>query len=250
LTSRPHGDNNVLRGQLLEPLISAFRGAVATTEKERKRIYNTLPVAREGLPFIASGIALSCIFFGLHLPFPGAVFCFLTLFTVFFFRDPSRSPQIDGKAVFAPADGKVLQVTPANPVKGAKETNLKVSIFMSLFDVHVNRVPATGKVTTVTYRPGRFLAANLDKASEHNERNAISLEIGDGREIVFVQVAGFIARRIACWVKQGDEVRAGQRFGLIRFGSRLDLYLPGDSRVAIAPGQKVKAGETVIGYLS
>jgi phosphatidylserine decarboxylase len=203
------------------------------------------------LPFIASGIVLTCLFFGLHLPFPGALFCFLTLFTVFFFRDPSRSPQVDGKAVFAPADGKILEVTRVNnPTKGVDEEALKVSIFMSLFDVHVNRIPAAGKVSAVTYHPGRFLAANLDKASEQNERNTVSLETHDGRKVVFVQVAGLIARRIACWIRQGDEVRAGQRFGLIRFGSRLDLYMPGDSRVVVVPAQKVKAGETVIGYLS
>jgi phosphatidylserine decarboxylase len=202
------------------------------------------------LPFIASGVVLTCLFFGLHLPFPGALFCFLTLFTVFFFRDPSRSPRGDAKAVLAPADGKVLEVARVNnPSKGAEEA-LKVSIFMSLFDVHVNRIPAAGKVSAVTYHPGRFLAANLDKASEQNERNTVFLETHEGRKVVFVQVAGLIARRIACWVREGDEVRAGQRFGLIRFGSRLDLYLPADSRVIVVPAQKVKAGETVIGYLS
>lgn len=221
-----------------------------TTTAEKKRIDNTLPVAREGFPFIASGIALTCLFFLLRWPFPGILFCLLTLFTVYFFRDPARSPQVEEKGVFAPADGKIVQVTPLQcPPVGTEGQGLKVSVFMSLFDVHVNRIPAAGKISSVTYNPGRFLAANWDKASEQNERNTVTLDTDDGRRIVFVQVAGLIARRIACWVKQGDEVRAGQRFGLIRFGSRLDVHLPGDSRVVVVPGQKVRAGETLIGYL-
>jgi phosphatidylserine decarboxylase len=216
-----------------------------------KRINNRLPIAREGFPFIMSGAGLTCVFFGLHLPVLGAIFCALTMFVVFFFRDPSRSPRVEEKSVFAPADGKVLEVTRVkNPFPGAGEGALKVSIFMSVFNVHVNRVPTTGKISAVTYHHGKFLAANLDKASEQNERNTILLETDSGKKIVFVQIAGLIARRIACWVKRGDNVRAGQRFGLIRFGSRLELYMPEDSQIIIVPGQKVKAGETVVGYLS
>lgn len=229
---------------------SRVRGVVPTTTSENKRINNTLPIAREGFPFILSGIVLTILFFGLHLPLFGAVLCALTLFTVYFFRDPPRSPVVEDKSVFAPADGKVVGVTTQK--HSAEETDekvLKVSIFMSLFDVHVNRIPVAGKISTVTYHPGKFLAANLDKASEQNERNTVTLETGDNRKVAFVQVAGLIARRIACWVKQGDEVRTGQRFGLIRFGSRVDLFLPGDSRVVAVPGQKVRAGETIIGYL-
>jgi phosphatidylserine decarboxylase len=113
----------------------------------------------------------------------------------------------------------------------------------------VNRIPAAGRVSKVTYHPGKFLAANLDKASEQNERNTVTLETHGGHRIAFVQIAGLIARRIACWINEGDEVEAGQRFGLIRFGSRLDIYLPRDSRITVKPGQKVRAGETTIGYL-
>ena len=230
--------------------ITKVRGTVPTTAAESKRIDNTLPVAREGFPFIASGMVLTCLFFVFHLPLLGVLFCLLTLFTVYFFRDPARSTRIEQKGVFAPADGKIVRVTPLeNPAEGADERLLKVSVFMSLFDVHVNRIPVAGKISTVTYHPGRFLAANLDKASEQNERNTVTLLTDEGRKIVFVQVAGLIARRIACWVKQGDEVQTGQRFGLIRFGSRLDIYLPGASRVIAVPGQKVRAGETLIGYL-
>ena len=231
-------------------MTSRIRGAVSTTNSENKRINNTLPVAREGFPFILTGVVLTGLFFVLHLPLLGAVFCALTLFTVYFFRDPSRTPQVEEKAVLAPADGKLLGVTGLERSAGNPEGKvLKVSIFMSLFDVHVNRIPAAGKIAQVSYHPGKFLAANLDKASEQNERNTVTLETGEGRKVVFVQVAGLIARRIACWVKQGDEVRTGQRFGLIRFGSRVDLFLPADSRVVAVPGEKVRAGETIIGYL-
>lgn len=221
-----------------------------TTAAENKRINNTLPVAREGFPFILSGLILTGLFFGLHLPLLGVLFCLLTLFTVYFFRDPARSPAVEDKGVFSPADGKIVQVAALqNDGQSGEEKVLKVSVFMSLLDVHVNRIPVAGKICTVAYHPGRFLAANLDKASEQNERNTVTLETGDGQKVVFVQVAGLIARRIACWIKQGDEVRTGQRFGLIRFGSRLDIHLPGASRVIAVAGQKVRAGETVIGYL-
>jgi len=227
-----------------------MQGAAPTTTAENKRINNTLPVAREGFPFILSGIVLTGLFFIFQVPVPGALFCALTLFTVYFFRDPPRSAQVQEKAVLAPADGKVLDVTPIeSSAEEAGEQAVKISIFMSLFDVHVNRIPTAGKISEIAYHPGKFLAANLDKASEVNERNTVTLQTGDGRKVVFVQVAGLIARRIACWVGQGDAVRAGQRFGLIRFGSRVDLFLPGDSRVVAAPGDKVKAGQTIIGYL-
>lgn len=219
-----------------------------TTAEANKRINNTLPIAREGFPFILSGIVLTGLFFVLHLPLLGVLFCLLTLFTVYFFRDPARSPRIEEKGVFSPADGKIVQIT-QNSDQGTGEKVLKVSVFMSLLDVHVNRIPVAGKISTVTYHPGKFIAANLNKASEQNERNTVTLETGDGRKVAVVQVAGLIARRIACWVNKGDEVRTGQRFGLIRFGSRLDIYLPGASRIIAVPGQKVRAGETIIGYL-
>jgi phosphatidylserine decarboxylase len=217
-----------------------------------RRIHNAWPVAREGLPFIFSGSAFTVLFFSLHLPVPGALFACLTLFTVYFFRDPSRSAEAGEKSVLTPADGRVLEVKPSaprDPTNPAGEETLKVSVFMSIFDVHVNRIPVAGKISKVAYRPGKFLAANLDKASEQNERNTVILETHDGHRIAFAQIAGLIARRIACWIKEGDEVEAGQRFGLIRFGSRLDIYLPGESRITVEPGQKVRAGETIIGYL-
>ena len=150
-----------------------------------------------------------------------------------------------------PADGKVLDIKDLedgnNPLG---EPAVKLSIFMSIFNVHVNRVPVGGRISEISYHPGKFFSANRDKASELNEHNRVTVQTGDGRKIVFVQIAGLIARRIVCWIKEGDEVGAGQRFGLIRFGSRLDIYLPKDSRIIVQTRLKVKAGETILGYLT
>jgi len=174
----------------------------------------------------------------------------LTLFVLYFFRDPDREAGAEQKAVLTPADGKVLGVWNLERGDNPLETRaVKVSVFMSLFNVHVNRIPARGRISKISYRPGAFFAANLDKASEKNEQNAVFLETQDGRKIVCVQIAGLIARRIACWIREGDEVQAGQRFGLIRFGSRVDVYLPEGSRVVVQPGDNVKAGKTILGYL-
>ena len=174
----------------------------------------------------------------------------ITLFVLYFFRDPKRKTDVQEKAVLTPADGRVLGAWTLGSVDNPLGTKaVKISVFMSLFNVHVNRIPAGGRISKISYRPGAFFAANLDKASEKNEQNAVFLETQDGRKIVCVQIAGLIARRIACWIREGDEVQAGQRFGLIRFGSRLDVYLPEGSRVVVQPGHKVKAGKTILGYL-
>ena len=127
---------------------------------------------------------------------------------------------------------------------------LKISIFMSVFDVHVNRIPVDGTVARISYHPGRFFAANLDKASRDNESNRVLLETPDGRRILVIQIAGLIARRIACWVEEADVVRAGQRFGLIRFGSRLEVFAPESTRTEVKVGHRVKAGQTILGYLA
>jgi len=221
----------------------------SNSERARKRIHNRLKIAREGLPFIGIGVVLSLLFTALDLETAAVILGALTLFTIYFFRDPERRSGSSEKTVLAPADGRILGVynlESGNSILG--EPGNKVSIFMSVFNVHVNRIPASGKISEISYFPGRFFSANLDKASAQNENNRVTLETG-GRHIVFVQIAGLIARRIACWIKEGDEVRAGQRFGLIRFGSRLDIYLPQDIRVVARKGQKVKAGETILGYL-
>ena len=197
------------------------------------------------------GCALVFIFSYLELLILSGLAVILTIFTIFFFRDPDRNNNIPDKAVLTPADGKVIQIQHIeNNNNPLGEPAVKISIFMSVFNVHVNRIPMDGTIKDITYYPGKFFSANLDKASEQNERNRITLQTRDSRNIVFIQIAGLIARRIVCWVKKGDNMQAGQRFGLIRFGSRLEVFLPGDSQIPIQMHQKVKAGETIIGYLS
>jgi phosphatidylserine decarboxylase len=218
---------------------------------EKTRINNRLPVAREGLPFIALGLFMTLLFTLLGLEILALLAGLLTFFIIFFFRDPARRSQVSDKSVLTPADGTILRVQhfedDDNPLG---EPSIKISVFMSLFNVHVNRIPIMGKISEIVYHSGKFFSAYLDKASEKNEKNLIALQTGDGRNIVFVQIAGLIARRIVCWIKEGDYVKTGQRFGLIRFGSRLDIYLPKDTRVTVQPRDKVKAGETVLGDLS
>jgi len=221
------------------------------SKKEDTRINNRLPVAREGLPFITVWGSMTCIFLYFGLLFLGIFSGILSLFTIYFFRDPTRENQAHEKTVLTPADGKILGIQHLrdnnNPLG---KPAIKISIFMSIFNVHVNRIPTAGKILKIIYHPGKFFSANMDKASEQNENNRIFLKTNDGREIVFVQIAGLIARRIVCWIKEGAEVQAGQRFGLIRFGSRLDVYLPFDTKLLIQPKKKVKAGKTILGYLS
>lgn len=185
-------------------------------------------------------------------PWPlSATALLLTLFIMYFFRDPDRKSQVPQEAILSPADGKIIDVravrSDENPLQVPA---IKISIFMSVFDVHVNRIPVDGTVTRISYHPGRFFAANLDKASSDNESNRILLETRDGRKILVIQIAGLIARRIACWVEETDAVRAGQRFGLIRFGSRVEVFAPEPTRTAVKTGQRVRAGQTILGYLA
>lgn len=215
------------------------------------RINNRLPFAREGFPFIFIGIGITVFFAWLGLATLTIIAGAIALFVLYFFRDPERrhSEQID--AVLTPADGRILEIKKLdgkdNPLG---QPAIKVSIFMSVFNVHVNRIPIQGTIKNISYHPGKFLSADLDKASEQNESNRITLKTVDSREILVIQIAGLIARRIACWIDEGDTVETGQRFGLIRFGSRLEVFLPVDSNIVIQVRQKVKAGETVIGYLA
>lgn len=182
---------------------------------------------------------------------PTLVFGLAALFVLFFFRDPVRDIPPDFNAVLAPADGRVLGVEHLldrdNPLG---RPAFKISIFMSLLDVHVNRAPVGGSVTRIRYHPGKFFAAQLDKASAHNENNRITLEVpGSGEEILVIQIAGLIARRISCWVQEGDRLSAGQRIGLIRFGSRVEAFLPDHCEIAARAHQKVKAGLTVMAFM-
>lgn len=216
-----------------------------------KRINNKLPIAWEGIPFIITGIGLTFIVIILNWDSLAIPLAALTLFTIYFFRDPERTHVNDERAVFTPADGKVLSIENLhNGDYRLKDKVIKISIFMSIFNAHINRVPIKGKIAQLSYHPGKFFSANRDKASLYNEHNIVTLETDNKKKIIFVQIAGLIARRIACWVKKGDYVETGQRFGLIRFGSRLEVYLPPDSEIKVKKGEKVKAGQTIIGYLS
>jgi phosphatidylserine decarboxylase len=218
---------------------------------DESRVNNKWPFAKEGVPFILGGCALIVIFsvFGfVIIPILASI---ITIFIIYFFRDPDRESVSNPNAVLTPADGKILEV------KHLKETNnplgreaIKVSIFMSVLSVHVNRIPVSATVKEVTYTPGRFFSANLDKASKYNENNRIILKTLDSRHIALVQIAGLIARRIVCWVREADVLDKGQRFGLIRFGSRVEVFLPADSQITVGLNQKVRAGKTIIGYLS
>jgi len=212
------------------------------------------PIAREGWPVIAIialfGLALSAglsRFVGPSLGVPAAfIGGLVTLWALWFFRDPPR--QTPNALFIAPADGVVSFVGPSTPPAelGLTGPFTRVSIFMDIFNVHVNRCPCDAAIASVHYRPGRFFNASLDKASEHNERCALRLALPDGSSAACVQIAGLIARRIVCRVKAGDTLRAGQRFGLIRFGSRVDVYLPSGVAPLVAVGQKTIAGETIL----
>jgi phosphatidylserine decarboxylase len=209
------------------------------------------PMHRAGLPFVAaSGLATLALFW-VHAV-AGLAGLVLTVWCYYFFRDPRRTtPEREGLVV-SPADGVVSQiVTDAPPPElGMPEGAFtRVSVFMSVFDCHVNRAPVAGTVAGISYRPGRFLNASLDKASVHNERNGLRLRMEDGRQIAVVQIAGLVARRILCFAREGDRLRTGERFGLIRFGSRLDVYLPEGVAPLVAVGQTMVAGETVLADL-
>lgn len=206
-----------------------------------------VPVHREGWPFVAAFAAASIAIGWLWDPlfFVGVV---LTAWCAYFFRDPDRVTPVHDDLVISPADGKVSAVGPAVPPQelglGDREMT-RISIFMDVFSVHINRAPTRGAVTAIAYRPGKFLNADLDKASAENERNGLVIDSPHGAMGV-VQVAGLVARRILCWVKEGDEVATGQRFGMIRFGSRVDIYLPEGAVARVAHGQLAIAGETII----
>lgn len=207
-----------------------------------------VPIHREGWPFIGIAVAVNLALI-LWLGWWGLVAAPITLWVVAFFRDPERaSPQGLG-LILSPADGVLLPVVQAVPPQelGLPPTpRTRLSIFMNVFDIHVNRVPESGTVEGLAYRPGKFFNASFDKASEHNERMAIWLRLVGGHDLVVVQIAGLVARRISTALKQDQRVSRGERFGLIRFGSRLDVYLPEGSQVAVEAGQRTRAGETIL----
>lgn len=173
---------------------------------------------------------------------------FFTLFAAYFFRNPKRKIPTLKNIIVSPADGKVVHVGDCEEERFLKQKMLKVSIFMSPFDVHINRSPASGKILQVKYHPGRFFVASREKASLLNEQNALIMETEDCQKILLIQIAGFVARRIVCYVKSGDLLNRGEIFGMIRFGSRVDLYLPSDVHPIVRVGQHLKGGESIIGY--
>jgi phosphatidylserine decarboxylase len=209
-----------------------------------------VPIHREGYPFVAAFAILTFILFWLWQPL-GWLGLIATAWCTYFFRDPPRVTSVREGLVASPADGRVSMVAPAVP---PAELDLgtallpRVSIFMSVFDCHVNRSPVAGQVERIGYRPGKFINADLDKASEDNERNALRIRSESGT-IGVVQIAGLVARRIVCVVREGQAVAAGERIGMIRFGSRLDVYLPAGTLPLVAEGQTAIAGETVLADL-
>ena len=209
-----------------------------------------VPVAKEGYPFIGFVAFCTLIFAMLDLWIPASVFLVLTTFVLSFFRDPERFVPPQENTLVSPADGKVILVEKIDANEFTAGKAYKISIFMNVFNVHVNRIPFAGKVDDVIYMPGKFYSADSVKSALQNEYCATVLTTSDDKTIAFVQVAGLIARRIVCWLEPGDLVEKGKRYGLIRFGSRVDLYLPEDTDIKAQLGQKVRGGESVLAYLT
>ncbi len=209
------------------------------------------PMHPEGIKFVAIFAAVTVGLF-LITPLLGWIGVGLTIWCYYFFRDPERFPPDRDGLIVSPADGIVSLIEPAVPPAelGMDDTALtRVSVFMNVFNCHVNRTPITGEILAVAYRPGKFFNASLDKASVDNERNSLRLRLTSGQELAVVQIAGLVARRIVCFVKTGDMLQTGERFGLIRFGSRLDVYLPPGVKPLVSVGQTMVAGETVLAQL-
>ncbi|KAB2684362.1 phosphatidylserine decarboxylase [Brucella tritici] len=208
------------------------------------------PVHPAGFPFIGLGAfaAVGAAIFSPVLTWPLLI---ITGWTIYFFRNPIRITPIQDGVIVSPAEGRVSLITkvPPPPELGLPQVQMiRVSVFMSIFDCHVNRIPISGRIARIAYSPGKFLSADLDKASDSNERNAIAIDSAHG-QVAVVQIAGLIARRIKHWVAEGDEMNTGDRFGLIRFGSRLDVYLPLDATILVSVGQTAIVGETILADL-
>lgn len=209
---------------------------------------NQWPIVKEGIPFLIPIILLTVILGIVGLKVWMSLGILLSLFIAYFFRNPKRKIPNLQNIILSPADGKIIHVGEVEEDRFLKEKALKVSIFMSLFDVHINRAPVSGKVLERNYLPGKFLVASVEKSSLLNEQNAVLLETEEKLKILLVQIAGFIARRIVCYAQAGDSLRKGEILGLIRFGSRVDLYLPPEVKPIVRVGQHVKGGESIIGY--
>ncbi len=212
-----------------------------------------LPLHPAGKPFVIGGLVVLALglFVWEGLALLGLAF---TLFCVFFFRDPNRVTPVGDNLVVSPADGKVLSVTPGvklpKELGDSEDAYTRVSIFLSVLDVHVFRNPVSGRVTKTDYRPGKFVNAALDKASEDNERASALIETADAKKVAVIQIAGLIARRIVSDLKEGDTVQGGARYGIIRFGSRADIYIPAGIAPMVIEGQRAVGGETILADLS
>ena len=208
-----------------------------------------IPFAKEGVPFIgaAVGVTLLAGWLGWIIVAVGAAI--LTLFVSWFFRNPSRVIPQGPRLVVAPGDGKVLAIEKEFESRFIKDRSIRISILLNVFDVHINRVPCEGVIEDVQYQPGMFLVASKPDATLRNEQNALMIRTVQGTKVLCVQVAGLIARRIVCWISPGDRAVCGERFGLIRFGSRMDTFLPIGTVVKVAVGDRVIGGETILGEL-
>lgn len=208
-----------------------------------------VPVAKEGYPFIGFAVFCTLVLALYRLPVATTIAFTLTVFVLYFFRDPERFIPARPGSLVSPADGKIIVVEQVLENPFTQTGAHKISIFMNVFNVHVNRIPFSGSVEKVLYKPGKFYSADSAQGGLENEYCATVITTEEGKSMAFVQIAGLIARRIVCWLEPGDQVTRGKRFGLIRFGSRVDLYLPLEAEIVVKNGTKVKAGETVLGYL-
>ncbi len=205
-----------------------------------------IPIANEGIPFILAAIFTTLIAAVLGWAVVAFLLTVATLLIGHFFRDPERVSVAGESDILSPADGRVISVIRVPSVRFTNKPAMKISIFMSVFDVHVNRIPISGTIEGLYYKTGRFMAANLAQASKENEQNWLWIRSDSSADVVITQVAGLIARRIVCWPEMRDRVVQGERFGMIRFGSRMDVYVPEDSEILVSPGRHVYAGETVL----
>jgi phosphatidylserine decarboxylase len=199
-------------------------------------------MVKDGYKFVAPPLVLGIVAVLLHWNWLGGVLIFLGLFVMFFFRDPERTSPPDPDAIVSPADGRIMEVVEESL---KEKPGRRISVFLSIFDVHVNRSPVAGRITAIEYRTGKFYAAMRGRASAENEQNAFTVQ-SDRGEVVFKQIAGWVARRIVCWKSVGDSVMRGERVGMIRFGSRVDIWLPAGVEILVRPGQHVAGGTSVL----
>ncbi len=207
------------------------------------------PIAREGVPFLAAVAVPAAAAWALGWTVAGALFGAAAFFTGWFFRNPSRRIPDGPNLIVSPGDGRVLAVMEEEEPRFLKARAVRVSIFLSPLNVHINRTPCEGLVKAISYSPGKFLVASRTEATLQNEQTAMLIETDAGCRILCVQVAGYVARRIVCWLSEGERVERGERYGLIRFGSRMDLYVPAGTQVRVKAGDRVTGGETIIGVL-